>query len=90
MGAEDDKRTAGAAAAKRKKLIYAGLLAQAIGVGGALVDYRLGTASDKFIAFFHLVIFTFAGLALIGWAFLPAANNADLENDIWPPDSGRM
>jgi hypothetical protein len=90
MGAENDKPTAGAAAAKRRKLICTGLLALAIGVVGALVDYWLGTASDKFIAFFHLVTFTVVGLAFIGWGFLRPGNNADLDNDIYPPNSGRM
>lgn len=78
MSAEDDKATA-----KRRKLIRAGLLTLAIGGVGALVDYYwLGTDSDRFIAIFHLVFFTFLGLAVIGWAFLPPADNDDLDNDI--------
>ena len=91
MGAESDEPTAGAGAAKRRRLIYVGVSAIAFGVGGALVDYWVvGTYWSRFAAFFHLVVFTFMGLALIGWTFLPPADNADLDDDIRPPNSGRM
>jgi hypothetical protein len=67
------------AAAKRKKLTYAGLALIVFGVIGAIVGYFNDKASfditrmleAKDFAILHLVIWTIAGLGVIAWANKP-------------------
>lgn len=73
-----DESEADKAAAKRKMRTYMGLGMIAFGVIGAIVGYFQDRGSFDIIrmleaknyAILHLVIWTIAGLALIGWANL--------------------
>ena len=80
------------AAAKRKARTYMGLGMIAFGVIGAVVGYINDSGSFDIIrmleaknfAILHLMIWTIAGLAFIGWANLPPDDDNDGgRNDAW-------
>ncbi len=77
-------------ATKRRKRTYVGLGMIVFGVIGAVVGYVQDTGSLDIIrmleaknyAILHLVLWTIAGLAFIGWANLP---RDDRDGDNPPP-----